>query len=87
MSDFIVQIERGSTRRKIILSALIGRRLPGLIGIPEKDFEVTDNEIEEFVNSGLSQEENGWAKKRECCFGKAPSAQDCNGWSSRNGHS
>jgi hypothetical protein len=64
MSDFSVTIERGATRRKIILSALIGRRLPGLIGIPEKDFEVSDAEIEDFVNSGLSAEENGWAKRR-----------------------
>ena len=63
MSDFSITIERGATRRKIILSALIGRRLPGLIAIPEKDFEVSDAEIEDFVNSGLSAEENGWAKR------------------------
>jgi hypothetical protein len=64
MSDFTVDIERGTTRRKIILSVLIEKKVPGLIGIKEEDFKsVSDEEIEEFIAS-MTPEEKGWATRR-----------------------
>jgi len=63
MSDFTVSIERGSERRRIILSVLIEHRFKDLQHLDEKKFEVSDSEIQSFIET-MTPEERGWVSRK-----------------------